>query len=136
MPQPASVNPGSGALRIDDRFTVAFTGHTEPRLDRAADRFLLQLHRQTALLLAKPAHDATKATLVVHTDHASKEIQELGEDESYTLEITPSGAKLNAATPLGVLHATNLSATRSVTPGSFAAPSVTIHDQPRFCGAA
>jgi hexosaminidase len=133
MPQPASVNPGSGALRIDDRFTVAFTGHTEPRLDRAADRFLLQLHRQTALLLAKPAHDATKATLVVHTDHASKEIQELGEDESYTLEITPSGAKLNAATPLGVLHGlqTFLQLV-SVTPDGFAAPSVTIHDQPRF----
>lgn len=133
MPQPASVNPGSGALRIDDKFTVAFTGHTEPRLDRAADRFLLQLHRQTALLLAKPAHDTTKATLVVHTDHASKEIQELGEDESYTLEITPSGAKLNAATPLGVLHGlqTFLQVV-SVTPDGFAAPSVTIHDQPRF----
>ena len=38
-----------------------------------------------------------KAHAGVTTDHASKPIQELGEDESYTLEVTPSGAKLHAA---------------------------------------
>jgi len=42
--------------------------------------------------------------LVVHTDHASKEVQEMGEDEAYTLEVTSAGAKLNAANPLGVLR--------------------------------
>jgi hexosaminidase len=132
MPQPANVKQGTGALRIDENFALAFAGHTEPRLDRAAERFLAQLHNQTGLLFAG-LHDAAKATLVVHADHASKEIQELGEDESYTLEIAPSGAKLNAATPLGVLHGlqTFLQVV-SVTPDGFAAPSVTIHDQPRF----
>jgi len=35
----------------------------------------------------------------VHTDHASKEIQELGEDESYTLSISTDGAKIDAPTP-------------------------------------
>ena len=134
MPQPASVNLGTGALKIDANFTIALTGHTEPRLDRAASRFLAQLQRQTGLLFAQqPARDSAKATLVIRTDHASKDIQELGEDESYTLEVTTSGAKLNAATPLGILRGlqTFLQLVQ-VTPDGFSAAAVTIKDQPRF----
>ena len=133
IPQPANVKPGSGALPVGANFTIAFTGHTESRLDRAADRFLIQLHRQTGLLLPKSARDAAQATLVVHTDHASKEIQELGEDESYSLEVTATGAKLNAANPTGVLRGlqTFLQLVE-VSPNGFAAPAVTIQDQPRF----
>lgn len=133
MPWPSSVEKGSGSLRVDSTFTVALTGYTEPRLDRAVRRFLGQLHRQTALIVAGKAADAAKATLVIHTDHASKEIQELGEDESYTLEVAPTGAKLSAANPLGVLRGlqTFLQLV-DVTPEGFAAPSVTIRDTPRF----
>ena len=133
MPQPANMKSGTGALPVGANFTIAFTGHTESRLDRAADRFLIQLHRQTGLLLPKSARDAAQATLVVHTDHASKEIQELGEDESYSLEVTATGAKLNAANPLGVLRGlqTFLQLVE-VSPNGFAAPAVTIQDQPRF----
>src|SRR5439155_24132521 len=133
MPQPANVKLASGALTVDANFTIAFTGHTEPRLDRAAERFVTQLQRQSGLLLTKPARDTARALLVVHTDHASKEIQELGEDESYTLEVTATGAKLNAANPLGVLRGlqTFLQLVE-VSPNGFAAPAVTIQDQPRF----
>lgn len=135
MPLPSSLTSGAGSLRIDSAFTAAFTGHTEARLDRAADRFLLQLQRQTGLLIAPhPAKsDSGKATLVIHTDHASKPVQELGEDESYALDVTPSGAKLNAANPLGVLRGlqTFLQLV-DVSPDGFASPAVTIHDQPRF----
>jgi hexosaminidase len=133
MPEPASLTPGSGVLRIDANFQIAFTGHSEPRLDRAGERFVTQLQRQTGLRVAKPARDAAKATLVAHTDHASKEVQELGEDESYTLEVTSTGAKLSAANPLGILRGlqTFLQLVQ-VTPDGFAAPAVTIKDQPRF----
>jgi hexosaminidase len=133
IPQPANVKPGTGALPVGANFTIAFTGHTESRLDRAADRFLTQLHRQTGLLLAKQARDAAQATLVVHTDHASKKIQELGEDESYSLEVTATGAKLNAANPLGVLRGLQtFLELLEVSPNGFAAPAVSIQDQPRF----
>ena len=133
MPWPASVQQGSGTLKIDESFRVAFTGHTEPRLDRAGQRFMERLHRQTGILFANKGDDAAKATLVVHTDKASKEIQELGEDESYTLEVTPQGAKLNAANPLGVLRGlqTFLQLV-DVSANGFAAPAVNIKDQPRF----
>jgi len=133
MPLPAGAQSGAGSLGVDSSFSVALTGHVEPRVELAGERFLRQLVRQTGLPLAlKPAKTA-KATLVIQTDHASKEIQEVGEDESYVLEVTTAGAKLTAPTPLGAMHGlqTFLQLV-DVSPGGFAAPAVTIHDQPRF----
>ncbi|HEX4378912.1 MAG TPA: family 20 glycosylhydrolase, partial [Candidatus Acidoferrum sp.] len=134
MPWPSSVQQGSGELRIDATFSVALTGHTEPRLEHSVARFLTQLKRETAFPnLARTASGGAKATLAIHTDHASKEIQELGEDESYTLEVTADGAKLNAATPLGAMHGLQ-TFLQLVEPGAagFDVPAVTINDQPRF----
>src|SRR5580700_10858444 len=133
MPVPVSVQIGTGRLLVDSRFSVASTGYTEPRLDRAIERFLLQLSRQTAIPLSRKPGDSSKASLVIHTEHAGKEIQELGEDESYLLEVTATGAKLSALTPLGTLHGleTFLQLVE-VSPEGFAAPAVTINDKPRF----
>ncbi|HXN52182.1 MAG TPA: family 20 glycosylhydrolase [Candidatus Acidoferrum sp.] len=131
MPLPANLQTGSGTLRIDSSFSVALTGHTEPRLDRAVQRFLRQLSRQTALPF--PAKTSAKPTLTVHTDHASKEVQELGENESYTLSIAADGAKIEAATPLGAMHGlqTILQLVEVSTDG-FTAPALTVQDKPRF----
>jgi len=133
MPWPSSVQQGNGELRIDATFSVAVTGHTEPRLDHSVARFLKQLNRETAFPNLAKSATSGKATLTVHTDHASKEIQELGEDESYTLEVTADGAKLNAATPLGAMHGLQ-TFLQLVEPGDagFDVPVVTINDQPRF----
>ena len=134
MPMPAKVQAGSGFLKVDETFRVSFAGYQEPRLERAGQRFLEQLQRQTALVFAsRGAVDPAKATLLVTTEHESKAVQELGEDESYTLDVTPFGAKLHAANPLGVLRGlqTFLQLV-SVTPEGFGAPVVNIQDQPRF----
>jgi hexosaminidase len=133
MPVPSSVQIGTGRLVVDSKFSVGSTGYSEPRLDRAIERFLRQLSRQTAMPLSGKPGAPAKAVLVIHTDHASKEIQELGEDESYVLEITTTGAKLSAPTPLGTLHGlqTFLQLVE-VSPDGFAAPVVTINDKPRF----
>ena len=133
MPTPANVQPGTGSLRIDSSFSVHLEGYTEPRIDRAVQRFLRTLARQTAIPFpAEPAPSA-KPTFVIHTDHASKEVQELGEDESYVLEVTPQGAKLTAPTPLGTMHGlqTFLQLV-DASPDGFAAPAITIQDKPRF----
>src|SRR5882672_6876705 len=133
IPAPANVQAGSGSLRVDSSFTVALAGHSEPRLDRAAERFLRQLALQTALPLSpKPAKNS-KATLMIQTEQAGKEIQEVGEDESYVLEVSATGAKLTAPTPMGTMHGlqTFLQLV-NVSPDGFAAAAATIHDQPRF----
>src|SRR5436309_2069321 len=133
MPVPASVQVGTGDLRIDPSFSVSLAGYVEARLDRAVKRFLRQLARQTALPLSERPVTAGNATLVVQTDHPSKQIQEVGEDESYVLEITPALARLTAPTPLGALHGlqTFLQLV-TVSANGFAVPSVTIRDKPRF----
>jgi hexosaminidase len=133
MPFPSSIQPGSGSLKIDSSFTVGLAGYSEPRLERATERFLNTLHRQTALPLALKSGELAKASLVVRADHASKDIQELGEDESYVLEVTATGAKLTAPTPLGAMHGlqTFLQLVE-VSPDGFVAPALTINDKPRF----
>jgi hexosaminidase len=133
MPFPASVQPGTGSLRVDSSFLVALAGHAEPSLDRAVERFLKQLARQTSLPISLKPSKTGKATLVIQTDHASKEIQEVGEDESYILDVSTASARLRASTPLGALHGlqTFLQLV-DVSPDGFAAPSVTIQDKPRF----
>src|SRR6266403_840202 len=133
IPIPANLQAGSGSLRVDSSFTFALAGHSEPRLDRAAERFLRQLALQTSIPLSpKPAKNSN-ATLMIHTGRASREIQEVGEDESYVLEVSATGAKLIAPTPLGTMHGlqTFLQLV-NVSPDGFAAPAVNIHNQPRF----
>ena len=133
MPLPAKAQQGTGSLKIDGGFTIAFAGFREARLDRAGQRFLTQLKRETGIVLGNGPADPAKATLVVMTDHESKPIQELGEDEAYSLEVTATGAKLHAANPLGTLHGlqTFLQLV-SISPDGFVAPTVNIQDQPRF----
>src|SRR6266446_8647276 len=74
MPLPANVQSGAGSLKVDSTFSMAFTGYNEPRLERAGERFLRQLARQTGLPLALKPSKSAKATLVIQTDHAGKEI--------------------------------------------------------------
>jgi hexosaminidase len=73
------------------------------------------------------------ATLLVRAEHASKPIQDVSEDEGYTLDVSASGAKLTAPNPLGIMHGlqTFLQLVE-VSPGGFAASAVHIEDSPRF----
>ncbi|HZC65812.1 MAG TPA: family 20 glycosylhydrolase [Candidatus Dormibacteraeota bacterium] len=137
MPLPSRVQQGSGSLPIEAKFSVSVTGYAEPRLERSLQRFRKQLARETGLVFAKPTAGGNKsesaATLTIHTAHGSRPIQELGEDESYSLEVTSGGAKLNAETPLGTMHGLQTFLQLiAVTPQGFAAPAVSIQDQPRF----
>ena len=105
MPMPASVKTASGQLVIDPSFSVAISGHTEPRLQRAVEIFLNDLRRQIGMLpLDMKISDTATGTLLIQCDSGTKEVQELGEDESYHLEISSSGAKLNSPTTLGIMR--------------------------------
>ena len=131
MPMPASVQPGSGQLPITQSFSVTVTGTHDATLDAAVQRFTKQLSLQTGIPF-RPK-DGAAATLTVHADKGLEPIQKLGEDESYQLTVSDSGAQLTASTALGALHGlqTFLQLV-TITPSGFAAPAVTIKDQPRF----
>ncbi len=134
MPMPAKVHPASGQLVIDTSFSVSIAGHHEPRLDRAVELFLIQLRRQTGMPpIDMKVTDSATATLVVQAAAGTKDVQELGEDESYRLDIAATGARLNAPTTLGVMRGleTFLQLEQTTSQG-FAVPAISIEDVPRF----
>ena len=52
MPMPATVTPTAGRLLVPQTFSVGIGGYNEPRLERAAQRFLRDLSRQTGYFLS------------------------------------------------------------------------------------
>lgn len=140
LPMPAVVRPGTGELVVTSSFAVSVGGAKDARLDRAVGRFQQALSRQTGITFAtKPSKDATAeprsgATgLHIQIDKAAHDPQQSGEDESYTLEVTPTGARLNAPTTLGAMYGlqTFLQLVQAG-PKGFAAPAVSIEDKPRY----
>ena len=133
MPMPRIVQQGTGRLAITPSISVAIEGHKDQLLERAAQRLLIELSRQTGMSTSGALVDPSKATLVIHADHPSKPVQEFGEDESYTLDVTSSGAKIAAPNSLGILRGVEtFRQLVEITPGGFSAPAVHIEDQPRF----
>ena len=132
MPMPLHATRGEGELKIDGGFTIGLEGFKDARLESARKRFLHTLSRQTGI----PYHDEVtrgQATLTVKTDGAGDAVDQLGENESYHLEVTATHALVTAPNPLGAMHGlqTFLQLVMS-TPKGFGALVVTIDDEPRF----
>jgi hexosaminidase len=132
MPLPTHVTIGEGQFLIDGNFRIALEGYSEPRLVLARQRFLETLFHETGLPLWQEVQSA-QPNFVLKTNGASLPVQQLEEDESYHLEISPTHVQLSAANPLGALHGlqTFLQLVR-ITPQGFSVPVVTIDDRPRF----
>jgi len=131
MPMPADVESGAGQLAITQSFSVAVSGVRDTVLDQEVQRFQSQLSRQTGMSFYPQPGAAP--TLQIHAEHRREAVQKLGEDESYELSVTNSGAKLSAPNPLGIIRGlqTVLQLVQ-ITPTGFAIPVITIKDQPRF----
>ena len=148
MPQPASLTTQPGQLLLNSSLKVkaSAAGAQSGRLDRAAARAMQQLHEKTGIAFA--ASDTTSAAdspdpaasegaaaqqLLVEAQGEGQAIQTLEEDESYTLTVTPSGAKIEAATVAGAMHGlqTMLQLVQPDAKG-YVLPLVTIKDAPRF----
>lgn len=134
MPVPAKVETGTGQLIIDPAFSVAIIGHTDARLRHAETRFLANLRMRTGMTaLDMTVSRLPPATLVIDVEGPSKSIQTLGEDESYTLTVSSTGARLHAPTELGAMHGLQtFLQLLETTPSGFAIPAVSIRDAPRF----
>ncbi len=134
MPMPAKVQMGSGQLVIDPNFSVSIAGHHDARLDRAVELFLIQLRRQTGMPpFDMKVTDSATATLIIQAAGGTKAVQELGEDESYRLDISNSGARLSAPTTLGIMRGLQTFLQLEQTTGAgFAVPALSIEDSPRF----
>src|SRR5579872_6344819 len=126
MPMPAKIDAWPGTLPIDASFGV---GDTSPRLAPAVKRFLDRVFRQTGIV-PSPTGAVTTMRLMCLPCEASPV---RGEDESYELNVSSSGAILKAATVAGALHGME-TFLQLIEPGpdGFEAPAVRIADHPRF----
>ena len=132
MPLPAHVVQGDGEFPIDGNFGITLKGYKEARLELAKQRFLDTLSRETGIpLLREAIHN--QPHFIVQTAGPSAAVQQLGEDESYHLEISTTDVQLTAPNPIGVLRGlqTFLQLVR-ITPKGFIVPVITIDDKPRF----
>jgi hexosaminidase len=124
MPWPAQIEMGQGSLAVPPSIRIAITGYSEPRLEAAVRR------------LGEVIPPGPSARLVIQCDHASAPVQQLGEDESYHLEITPMQARLSASNPLGVLRGLETFRQLVVTSArgqqGYEVPALDIQDHPRF----
>jgi hexosaminidase len=135
MPQPAQLSAKEGQLTLTASFAATTDHYRDARLDAALARTLDGLRTQTGIAIPASPPPASMASggLVVSVDGPGESIQSVEEDESYSLEVTASGARLHAATVVGAMRGleTLEQLVQSDRTGYFV-PAVSIRDTPRF----
>lgn len=134
MPVPANVSWKSAKFRVTKNFTVALTGKTDERLKSYVFRVMRRLEGRTIFEFSREfSNDAANANLLIQTNSTGNAIPQLGDDESYTLEINEKQAKINAQTTVGAMRGleTFLQLLEGDKDG-FYFPAVSINDKPRF----
>ncbi len=134
LPVPSQVEWKQGALALSSNFVVAQIGVKDSRVDGGVRRFLARLEKRLgARLSTAPGVDSAKATLLIETKKVGLPVQAYSEDESYTLDISPTQARLSADNALGILHGleTLLQLVETQSKAKVL-PAVTIQDTPRF----
>ena len=124
VPLPRRSVNGTGVFVLDPGFHVRVVGHRDPRLDDAIDRFMARLGKLTGI---HRFSNEDGATLEVWCERDGET------PESYILDVSEHGARLEADTVVGVLRGleTMLQLVRMSEQG-FAVPAVRIDDEPRF----
>ena len=134
MPVPAELSFSTGQLPVTTAFAVAVRGHDDARLRAGLSRALARWEKRTGFKIGEAKIASTEApALIIDCAAAGNALPKLGDDESYTLEITGSQAVLRAPTVVGGLRGleTLLQLLQHDTRG-FYLPAVTVNDRPRF----
>ena len=133
MPMPVKVQPAQGKLAIDANFTVETVGGANARLGPAVKAFLTRVSRQTGVLYAPVTPAAADAHRLLIDCAGGPAYPTLGEDESYTLDVSDNQAQIKAATAEGAIHGLATFA-QLIQPGpdGFQVSGIHIEDRPRF----
>ncbi len=133
MPMPVKVQSAPGKLAIDANFVVETVGGANARLAPAVHAFLARVSRQTGVMYAPVPPAAADARRLVIDCAGGPEYPTLGEDESYTLDVSDGQARIAAATAEGAMHGLATFA-QLIEPGpdGFQVAGVHIEDRPRF----
>lgn len=135
MPVPREISAKEGKFRVMKSFSMSIKGDPDARLYGAATRMLRRLSGRTGLFFVQDYITGTSNTdttsLIIICKRKGQ--VKLGEDESYSLEVSPAKILVNAETDLGAMKAleTVLQLLDSDSEGYFI-PAVSIKDYPRF----
>ena len=134
MPQPSQLSAQGGQLRLTPSFGVATDHYHDARLDAAIAHGVARIKMQTGILFStSPSSAAASAALVISVDGPGETIQSVDEDESYSLDVAPSGVRLHAATVVGAMRGLEtLQQLLQTDATGYFLPAVSIHDTPRF----
>ncbi|MBK8648189.1 MAG: family 20 glycosylhydrolase [Gemmatimonadetes bacterium] len=134
LPVPTSVRTGTGRFSIDSTTSIAITGHSDPRLERAISRLLHRLSRRIAQPMSRSiTRTATPRSIAIDVAGPGMPVQGIDENERYTLTVSADGATLQAATTVGALRGLETLLQLVVGDGtSFSLDAVSIADEPRF----
>ena len=127
-PWPAQVSAEAATLPVGGPFQVNWARHTDPRLERAADRFAADIQRRTGLASAGGG-----PILTIDVAGPDARSNALGAREAYILEVGAGGVRLTAEGPDGALR--GLATLRQMLAArgeGFALPHARIEDAPRF----
>lgn len=136
MPAPASITVNGSAFVITENLRVAIKGHPDARLYAEASRFIRRLSNKTGIFLDKqgyvtPADSSLSAPLLIKVQRPGK--LKLGEDESYTIQISNTQVQVTAVNDIGAIRALEtLLQLISTSNSGYYFPGVTVQDAPRF----
>ncbi|MGH7600699.1 MAG: beta-N-acetylhexosaminidase [bacterium] len=135
MPLPAKIEFPAGKFNLTDSFKIAIAGNAEPRLYSGATRTLRRLAGRTGLFFPqdflRPGVTVDSPGLTINCERPGQ--IKLGEDESYTLTITPAQILLAAQTDLGALRGLEtFLQLLAVDEQGYYFPAAKIEDAPRF----
>jgi hexosaminidase len=133
MPMPVKVQATPGKLAVNANFVVETVGGANARLAPAVRAFLARVSRQTGVLYAPTPPTPADARRLAIDCAGGPEYPTLGEDESYTLDVSDAEARIKAATAEGAIHGLATFA-QLIQPGpdGFQVAGVHIEDRPRF----
>lgn len=133
LPMPSQVTAGNGEFLITKDLAITEAHFHDARLDAAVARTLEQLRRKTGLPLAPATPSTTEGQFVIDVGKSGEAVQSPGEDESYTLTVSPAQILLQATTVVGAMRGLSTLVQLVQSSGSvFQLPAVTIQDSPRF----
>jgi hexosaminidase len=134
MPVPKSLRLLGGRMKVTPAFNVAVQGYGDARLLAGIGRTVARLERRTGMEFARGlAETPAAANLVLQCQGAGPSVPELGQDESYALEVSERQAFVNSSTVVGCLRGmeTFLQLLTADASGYYV-PEARIGDAPRF----
>ncbi|MGC2481221.1 MAG: family 20 glycosylhydrolase [Candidatus Sulfotelmatobacter sp.] len=134
MPQPSHLSTQEGRLTLSPSFAIVTAHYRDARLDAAIGRSLHRIETKTGISIpTSPSSADASGAVTVSVDGPGETIQSVDEDESYSLDISPSGARLHATTVVGAMHGLEtLQQLIQTDATGYFLPAVSIQDTPRF----